>query len=293
MKGIILAGGAGTRLYPLTDLVCKQLLPVYDKPMIHYPLSILMLVGIRDILIISTPKDIPLFQQFLGDGSELGIRFEYATQAEPKGIAQALTIGEEFIGNEDVCLILGDNLFYGQEFLSKVPKASEKQTKATIFAYRVHDPQRYGIVEFDDDGRALSLEEKPVKPKSPYAVPGLYFYDTRVVQIAKGLKPSDRGELEITDVNRHYMKSGNLHVVHLGRGMAWLDMGTHTSLLEASNFIAAIEARQGLKIGCVEEVAYRTGYISGPAFEKIIHVMPQSSYREYLWEVLHEVNPTV
>ncbi len=292
MKGIILAGGAGTRLYPLTELVCKQLLPVSDKPMIHYPLSVLMLAGIQDILIISTPKDLPLFTQFLGDGSKLGIQLRHVSQPEPKGIADALLIGEPFVGHDDVCLILGDNIFYGAKFISRLPKAHEKQTKATIFAYQVHDPERYGVVEFDKDGRAFSLEEKPDNPKSSYAVPGLYFYDNRAIQIARDLEVSKRGELEITDVNRQYMKTGDLHVTELGRGTAWLDMGTHTSLLEASNFVAAIEARQGLKIGCVEEVAYRMGYLSKPALKQNIESMPESSYREYLERLIDEQQST-
>lgn len=288
MKGIILAGGAGTRLYPLTEVVCKQLLPVCDKPMIHYPLSVLMLAGIQDILIISTPKDLPLLMQFLGDGANLGIQLRYAPQPEPKGIAEALIIGEPFIRYDDICLILGDNIFYGAKFISRLPKAHEKQTKATIFAYQVHDPERYGIVEFDKNGRALSLEEKPNKPRSSYAVPGLYFYDNRAIQIAKNLKASRRGELEITDVNQQYMKTGDLYVTNLGRGTAWLDMGTHISLLEASNFVATIEARQGLKIGCVEEVAYRMGYITKSTLKEDIDKMPESSYREYLERLLDE-----
>ena len=285
-KGIILAGGAGSRLYPLTLVASKQLQPVYDKPMIYYPLATLMAAGIDDILIISTPEDTPRFAALLGDGSRWGIRIAYAVQAEPKGIAQAFLVGETFIAGEPVCLILGDNIFYGRMELDRI--ARHFSGGARVFGYPVTDPERYGVVEFDREGRAVGIEEKPQKPKSHYAVPGLYLYDHQVVEIAKGLKPSARGELEITDVNLAYLKRGELMVEQLGRGIAWLDTGTHMSLLEASHFIGTLEARQGLKIACLEEIALRKGYIGRAQMERIIAATPNSSYREYLERVLRE-----
>jgi glucose-1-phosphate thymidylyltransferase len=286
-KGIILAGGAGTRLYPINLVGSKQLQPIYDKPMIYYPLATLMLAGITDILIISTPKDTPQFEALLGDGKRFGINLTYQVQPEPKGIAQAFLIGEKFIGADPVCLILGDNLFYGRMNLNRI--VSEFRSGGLIFGYPVQDPERYGVVEFDRDGRVISIEEKPAKPKSRYAVPGLYLYDNRVVQISKDLKPSARGELEITAVNMEYLRLGELVVEKLGRGIAWLDTGTHMSLLEASHFIGTLEARQGMKIACLEEIALRKGYIDTEQMREIIDRMPQSSYRDYLLLVLEEV----
>ena len=279
-KGIILAGGAGKRLYPLTQIVCKQLLPVYDKPMIYYPLSTLMLAGIYKILIISTPKDILQIQSLLGNGKHIGIDIEYKIQQEPKGIAEAFIIGEEFINNDSVSLILGDNIFHGN--LDFYRRSLRKKTGAHIFGYKVNDPERYGVVEFDKDGKVLSLEEKPLCPKSSYAIPGLYVYDSNIVEICKNLKPSSRGELEITDVNLEYLRRGELFVEELSRGMAWLDTGTQTSLLEASNYIAAIENRQGLKIGCIEEIAYSQNLISKEQLYNLIQDLPNSEYKKYL-----------
>ncbi|MCD4687919.1 MAG: glucose-1-phosphate thymidylyltransferase RfbA [Desulfuromonadaceae bacterium] len=285
-KGIVLAGGAGNRLYPLTLVASKQLQPVYDKPMIYYPLSTLMLAGINDILIISTPQDIPRFEALLGDGSQWGIKLSYAVQPEPKGIAQAFLIGEQFIGQEPVCLILGDNLFYGKVGLDRI---TEKFTDgALVFGYPVSDPERYGVVEFDKDGCAIGLEEKPANPKSHFAIPGLYLYDHKVVEIAKALQPSARDELEITDLNLEYMRRRELRVEKLGRGIAWLDTGTHMSLLEASHFIGTIEARQGTKIACLEEIALRKGFIDKEQMERIIQATPKSSYRDYLELVLRD-----
>ena len=285
-KGIVLAGGAGSRLYPLTLVASKQLQPVYDKPMIYYPLATLMMAGINDILIISTPHDTPRFQTLLGDGSRFGITLSYAVQAEPKGIAQAFLVGEQFIGKQPVCLILGDNIFYGKMGLDTVVASFDRG--ARVFGYPVHDPERYGVVEFDKDGKVLSIEEKPAAPKSHYAVPGLYLYDEKVVEITKNMKPSARGELEITDVNLEYLRRGELQVEKLGRGVAWLDTGTHTSLLEASHFIGTLEARQGLKIACLEEIAYRKGYIDTAHFESVVADTPKSGYRDYLQRVLLE-----
>ena len=285
-KAILLAGGAGTRLYPLTKIVCKQLLPVYDKPMICYPLATLMLGGLREVLIISTPKDLPMLQDYLGNGSQLGIRIEYAAQPKPEGIAQAFLIGADFVGRSGASLILGDNIFYGKLDFYRAALAVEHG--ACIFGYQVRDPERYGVVEFDPGGRVLSLEEKPKAPKSHYAVPGLYVYDDRVVELCRGLKPSARGELEITDLNRLYLDRGELNVKLLGRGMAWLDTGTQTSLLEAGNYIATIEHRQGLKIACLEEVAYRMGFIDRSALVATMERLPKGEYREYLRLVSEE-----
>ena len=285
-KGIILAGGAGSRLYPLTLVASKQLQPVYDKPMIYYPLATLMMAGIQDILIISTPHDTPRFKSLLGDGSRWGINLHYSVQPEPKGIAQAFLIGEKFIGADNVCLILGDNIFYGKMGLDRIVR--DFSGGAWVFGYPVHDPERYGVVEFSADGKAISIEEKPQKPKSHYAVPGLYLYDNRIIEIAKNLKPSARGELEITDINLEYLRRGALSVERLGRGIAWLDTGTHESLLEASHFIGTLEARQGLKIACLEEIALRNGFISNKHLEEIIAETPKSSYRDYLYRVLTE-----
>lgn len=285
-KGIVLAGGAGSRLYPLTLVASKQLQPVYDKPMIYYPVATLMAAGIRDILLISTPHDIPRFKELLGDGSRWGISLSYAVQPEPKGIAQAFLIGEQFINREPVCLILGDNIFYGRMHLDRL--LAQFEGGARVFGYYVHDPERYGVVEFDPAGRVLSIEEKPKVPKSNYAVPGLYLYDGNVVEITRSISPSARGELEITDVNVAYLRRGELLVERLGRGIAWLDTGTHKSLLEASNFIETLEARQGLKIACLEEIALHRGFIDCSTMEAVIAATPASSYREYLQRVMHE-----
>lgn len=287
-KGIILAGGSGTRLYPVTQTMGKSLLPVYNKPMIYYPLCTLMLAGIRDILVISTPDDLPKFQSLLLDGAQYGIRLQYREQLKPEGIAQAFLLGEEFIDRRPCALILGDNIFYGHDLAKDLREAARKADGARVFAYPVHDPERYGVVEFDADGRALSIEEKPKQPKSRYAVTGLYFYDRQVVEIAKSLKPSARGELEITDVNRAYLKKGQLEVVVMGRGMAWLDTGTHESLMDAALYIQAIEKRQGLMVACPEEIAYRYGYINAAAVEKIGTTMKNSSYGAYLLQLLRE-----
>lgn len=282
MKGIILAGGSGTRLHPMTTLISKQLLPVFDKPMIYYPLSVLMLAGIRDILIISTPRDLPLYEELFQDGSQLGLNLSYRRQPSPDGLAQAFLIGEPFIGGDRVCLALGDNIFYGYGLSGILAEAGRLTEGGLIFAYWVKDPERYGIVEFNRQGEAVSLEEKPKNPRSPYAVVGLYFYDNQVIEIARGLKPSARGELEITDVNREYLKRGKLKVEILGRGMAWLDTGTPESLLEASNFMAVIEHRQGLKVACLEEIAYNKGYISREELERLALPLRKSQYGEYL-----------
>ena len=285
-KGIILAGGSGSRLYPLTLVASKQLQPVYDKPMIYYPLATLMVSGINDVLIISTPSDTPRFEALLGDGSRWGIKITYRVQPEPKGIAQAFLVGEEFIAGGPVCLILGDNIFYGKMGLDAIVR--DFSGGAVIFGYRVQDPERYGVVEFDARGKAISIEEKPAAPKSSYAVPGLYLYDRKITEIAKSIKPSARGELEITDVNMEYLRRGDLHVSPLGRGIAWLDTGTHTSLLEASHFIGTLEARQGLKIACLEEIALRMGFIGREKMQQVIADTPKSSYREYLERIFHE-----
>jgi glucose-1-phosphate thymidylyltransferase len=288
-KAIILAGGSGSRLHPLSRVACKQLLPVYDKPMIYYPLATLMLGGLRDVLIISTPKDLPMFRHLLGDGARLGMRIEYAEQPKPAGLAQAFVIGANFVGKDPVCLILGDNVFYGKlDFFRDALRHVNEHGGGCIFGYQVKDPERYGVVEFGADGRAISIEEKPAKPKSPFAVPGLYVYDNAVVEIARNLKPSARGELEITDVNLEYLRRGQLHVKVLGRGMAWLDTGTQQSLLDASNYIAAIENRQGLKIACIEEIAFNQGFIDRAGLQRCITETPKSPYREYLELVASE-----
>ena len=287
-KGLLLAGGSGTRLYPVTQVVSKQLLPIYDKPMVYYPLSTLMLAGIRDILLISTPEDLPRFTQLLGDGEKWGINISYAVQPSPDGIAQAFLIGSNFIGREESALVLGDNIFFGHDLASDLHAAAASKGGATVFAYPVHDPQRYGVVDFDKAGKVLSIEEKPANPKSRYAVTGLYFYDDRVVEIARELLPSPRGELEITDINRRYLALEQLNVRVLGRGMAWLDTGTHESLLEASSFIQTIERRQGLKVACLEEIAYRLGYIEAGQLEKLAGQMRGNSYGQYLQSVLRD-----
>ena len=287
-KGIILAGGSGTRLYPITMGTSKQLLPIYDKPMIYYPLSVLMLAGINDILIISTPEDLPNFEKLLGDGKKIGVKLSYKVQPSPDGLAQAFILGEEFIGNDDVCLILGDNIYYGQGFSEKLKRASEQQVGATVFGYYVNDPERFGVVEFDNSGKALSIEEKPENPKSNYAVTGLYFYDNRVVEIAKNIKPSPRGELEITDVNNVYLQQGGLNVELLGRGFAWLDTGTHDSLIEASQFVQTIEHRQGLKVACLEEIAFNNGWITVDELKERGEFFKKTGYGQYLLKLYQE-----
>lgn len=295
MKGIVLAGGSGTRLYPITKGISKQLIPIFDKPMVYYPISVLMLAGIRDILIISTPDDLPGFKRLLGDGSNYGVCFEYAEQPSPDGLAQAFIIGEKFIGNDSACLVLGDNIFNGNGFTALLKKAvedAEKNSKATVFGYWVSDPERYGVAQFDKDGNCLSIEEKPAKPKSNYAVVGLYFYPNKVVEVAKNIKPSARGELEITTVNQEFLKKGNLKVQTLGRGFAWLDTGTHDSLAEASTYIEVIEKRQGLKVACLEGIAYRKGWISEERLREIAQPMLKNQYGQYLLSVIDEVKRT-
>jgi glucose-1-phosphate thymidylyltransferase len=288
MKGIILAGGSGTRLYPLTRAVSKQLMPIYDKPLVYYPLATLMLAGIRELLVITTPHEQDAFKRLLGDGGELGLRIQYAAQPRPEGIAQSFLIGRSFIGTSNVALALGDNIFYGHLLAESLRVAAARESGATVFAYRVRDPERYGVVEFDAQDRAIHLEEKPVRPRSAYAVTGLYFYDHRVVDIAAGLRPSARGELEITDVNLAYLRAGTLHVEKLGRGTAWLDTGTHEALLQASNFVQAIEERQGLKVACVEEIAFRMGYIAAADLARLVAVMGRSEYGRYLLRLIDE-----
>ncbi|MDX1694687.1 MAG: glucose-1-phosphate thymidylyltransferase RfbA [Ketobacteraceae bacterium] len=288
MKGIILAGGSGTRLHPITRGVSKQMLPVYDKPMIYYPLSVLMLAGIRDILVISTPRDLPNFRQLLGDGSDFGVRLAYAEQPSPDGLAQAFIIGEDFIGDDNVCLILGDNIFYGYGFSGMLREAAGRTRGATIFGYHVKDPERFGVVEFDPEGHVISIEEKPQKPKSNYAVTGLYFYDNRVVEVAKGLKPSSRGELEISDINNHYLDADELNVIVMGRGFSWLDTGTHDSLMEAGSFVQTIEHRQGLKVACLEEIGYRNGWLTEADLRSQGRALEKTGYGEYLLRIADE-----
>lgn len=285
MKGIILAGGAGTRLYPLTKAISKQIMPVYDKPMIYYPLSTLMLAGIREVLIISTPRDLPVFEELFGDGSQLGLQFSYAVQEYPRGLADAFLIGEEFIGTDRVALVLGDNIFYGQSFSKLLQQVASREKGATIFGYYVRDPREYGVVEFDENGKALSIEEKPEKPKSNYAVPGLYFYDNDVIEIAKNVKPSPRGEIEITSVNNEYLRRGDLRVETMGRGFAWLDTGNHNALLDAADFVAAFQKRQGLYISCIEEIAYRRGFITKEQLLKLAEPLMKTAYGQYIVEV--------
>ena len=285
MKGIILAGGSGTRLYPLTKAISKQIMPVYDKPMIYYPLSTLMLAGIREVLIISTPRDLPVFEDLLGDGSQLGMKFEYAIQEQPRGLADAFIIGADFIGNDNVALVLGDNIFYGQSFSKLLREVAARESGATIFGYYVRDPREYGVVEFDENGKALSIEEKPEHPKSNYAVPGLYFYDNDVVEIAKNVKPSARGEIEITSINNEYLRRGSLRVETMGRGFAWLDTGNHDSLLDAADFVAAFQKRQGLYISCIEEIAYKRGFITKEQLIALAEPLMKTNYGKYMKEV--------